>query len=386
MVKTAGLRYVAQRGNPNDGVCIVGEAPGADEDRLGLPFVGASGKELGRICKDSGWPGRMEQIEPGAWLYCPSEVWHTNVFKLRPPDNKIGRIEEYGIPSNIFIEAFLEELRQYKPTIIVATGNTPLGHLCPFTRGKDGQARIGSFRGSLLTSSLLDWPHFVIPCYHPAFILRAWEERPIAVFCLERAFEEWSFFKANGKLNPLPIRNVILQPDIDKLIEILTDILTERKRVSVDLEMYQGMPVVYGLAWSAYDAVSFVLTEYTDDQCVRILRLLNEILRTCRQIGQNCVSYDVTQEELLSLQPGLQLIDDTLVMHHVLWPEFPHKLEFITMQYTREPYYKDEGRKWKPKDGIRKLLHYNALDTTTTYESVERMEAELEVRSGRPRL
>lgn len=381
-VQAAGLRYVGQRGNPNDGVCFIGEAPGADEDRLHLPFVGASGKELGRMCKDASWPGETSEIEHGQFLFRPKDVWFTNVFKVRPPDNKIARIEEYGIPSHLFVEAFVEELRTYKPTIIVATGNIPLGHLCQATRGKDGQARIGTYRGSLLTSSLLDWPHYVIPCYHPAFILRAWEERPIAVFCLERAFEEWSYFKEHGVLKPLPIRSVILQPDIDILISILTDILEKRKRVSVDLEMYQGMPVVYGLAWSPTDAVSFVLTEYTDDQCVRILRILNEVLRSCKQIGQNYVSYDVTQEELLSLQPDLRLVDDTLVMHHVLWPEFPHKLEFITMQYTREPYYKDEGRKWKPKDGIRKLLHYNALDTTTTYEAIEKMEAELQIRSN----
>jgi hypothetical protein len=57
-----------------------------------------------------------------------------------------------------------------------------------------------------------------------------------------------------------------------------------------------------------------------------------------------------------------------MVAHHVLWPELPHKLEFLAMQYTREPYYKDEGRKWRPSEGKAKLMRYNCKDATVTYE------------------
>ena len=386
MVQTCGLRYVGTRGNPNDGVCFVGEAPGADEERLWLPFVGASGKELGRMCKDSGWPGTTEEVDKGAFIFSPHDVWFTNVFKVRPPENKIARIEEYGIPVHIFVEAFFEELRQYRPTIIVATGNTSLGYLCPFTRGKDGQARIGTYKGSLLTSKLLDWPHYVIPCYHPAFILRQWDERPTAVFCLERALEEWRFFKANGSLNPLPKRKFSLQPIFDWLVEFLTGLVNYNTRISVDIETLEGSPTVYGIATSPWEATSFSLWDYPEDYRAKIWRLLNQALKVCPQIGQNYVSFDCSYHELIGMEPDLRIFesktDDTLVMHHVLWPEFPHKLEFLCMQYTREPYYKDEGRRWKPKDGIRQLMHYNALDAAVTYEVFLAMKAELIERSN----
>jgi hypothetical protein len=116
--------------------------------------------------------------------------------------------------------------------------------------------------------------------------------------------------------------------------------------------------------------------------------MLNEILKRCPQIGQNYISFDCTWEEWAGFSPDLRLFDsqvsDTLLLHHLLWPELPHKLQFITMQYTREPYYKDEGRKWKPRDGIERLLRYNGLDACTTYEAMICMEEELASRCQDP--
>jgi DNA polymerase I-like protein with 3'-5' exonuclease and polymerase domains len=51
-----------------------------------------------------------------------------------------------------------------------------------------------------------------------------------------------------------------------------------------------------------------------------------------------------------------------------LWPEFEHKLQFQTFQYTREPYYKDEGKLWTPKEGLAGLQLYNCKDSAVTYE------------------
>ena len=180
-----GLNYVGTRGNTNSHVCILGEAPGEHEDRKGLPFIGSSGYLLDKMLAEAGFKAQ--------------EAWFTNPYKTRPPDNKMDRLDEYGIPRKIFLDQFWEELEKYKPTIIVSCGKTPTQLLCPFTKPKriikkqdEKKDGFGHWRGSLLTSPLLTWEHFVIPIYHPAFVLRQYSEREISTFILQRAFEEYS--------------------------------------------------------------------------------------------------------------------------------------------------------------------------------------------------
>src|SRR6266571_3034079 len=185
-----GLRYVGGRGNPRSPIWIIGEAPGADEDSSGIPFSGVSGKQLdGQI------------LEAGLNF---DDIYFTNPYKVRPPGNDISLRGSLGIPDAVYLDAFEEELNEFKPTIIVAAGATPLSILCPETVSKrDGTPRISSWRGSLLRSGGLGWTHYVIPMYHPAFILREYSERSIAVFCLERVKEEFDFWKTRGSLNEL---------------------------------------------------------------------------------------------------------------------------------------------------------------------------------------
>ncbi len=115
-----GLRYVGIRGNPRARVCILGEAPGEKEDAKGLPFVGPSGYLLDTMLKEGG--------------FMVGEYWLSNPYKTRPPDNKMDRIHELGIPTKLFLDQFWEELEHYKPTIIISCGKTPTQLLCPFTK------------------------------------------------------------------------------------------------------------------------------------------------------------------------------------------------------------------------------------------------------------
>lgn len=359
-----GLRYVTFRGNVNAPTCVVGEAPGADEDMAGLPFVGKSGQELDRMLAEAG--------------YFSGDFWLTNPFKLRPPNNDLDRIGELGIPVEAYLEQFFEELYAYKPTVIVACGATPLKILCPQVCAKrDGEAKIGLWRGSLLSSHKLPWPHYVIPMYHPAFILREWSERQIAVFCLARACEEVAYFRRNGRLNPLPERQLIVSPTFGDAVDYLTECLDKKLRVSIDIEMWmRRFPYTVAVAKSALSAISFSLVDYESKHLVRIWRLLDSIFGQNPQVGQNYLGFDSHWVEAIGFTASPRLVEDTMVRHHVLWPEFEHKLQFQTFQYTREPYYKDEGKFWKPSEGIDKLMRYNAKDAAVTYEIFERQEEE----------
>lgn len=356
---TKGINYVGHRGNQHSPLWCIGEAPGENEDKQKLPFVGASGQELDRMVSEAG--------------LTPQDVCFTNPYKIRPPDNELPRLAERGIDPKLFLQQFIEELFEYKPTIIVVCGATALGILCPFTVSKkDGAAKIGTWRGSLLKSDKLNWPHYIIPMYHPAFILREWSERQIAIFCLARATEELEFWRKFAMLQPLPVRELITQPSFSQLHEFLYEVIKAKTPVSNDIEMLRcTLPYTNAIARSPKLAISYSLWEYDDEQLVKIWRMTDEILRTVPQIGQNYLEFDCFWYEYLGFSPNVDLIHDTKIAHHILWPEFSHALQFLGFQYTREPYWKDEGKEWRLSEGLQRLMRYNALDAAGTYEVFE---------------
>ena len=371
-------KFVGIRGLHSAKVVVVGEAPGADEDQSGQPFCGFSGKEQDRMLVESG--------------FSLSDVWFTNPYKLRPPGNQIELIETLGIPRQLFIDAFLEELHERKPVIIIPVGNTPLSILCPETattvrpKKKGGEpikkVEITKWRGSLLTSPLLSWEHYVIPNVHPAHVLRNWGERPSAVLCYRKACFEFEYWRNNRRLLELPRYDLLIAPEWPVLKSYLLECLDSPHPISADIEMLRRlMPYVLGLAVSKRRAASFCLWDYAANT-KELFRLCNRILNEKQLIGQNFLSFDSHWLSTIALQPNVNEVDDILVRHHVLWPELEHKLQVQTWQYTRQSYYKDEGRNInikKPEDK-RRLMHYNALDVCIPYEIYEVQEREFESR------
>jgi uracil-DNA glycosylase len=365
-----GLRYVGIRGNPYSRVCVVGEAPGEREDIKGLPFIGPSGYLLDSMLNEAGFKDR--------------EVWFTNPYKTRPPDNKMDRLHELGVPLKTFQDAFFEELELRKPTIIIGCGKTGVNLLCPFTKPtriikkqdekKDG---FGHWRGSLLTSPFLNWPHYVIPMYHPAFVLRQYSEREICIFVLQRACEELRFYQKTGKLNPLPSRSIMTSPSFVDAYNFLRRCIASPDPISVDIELLRRkVPYTISFAISPQEAISLSFWRYPPKELVILWRLMDQLFQTKWQIGQNYTTFDAHWLRALGFSVNLSLVHDTLIRHHILWPGLRHKLEFQTMQYTREPYYKEEGHSWSPKKGIDILMKYNCKDTLVTYEIFNEQEKE----------
>lgn len=364
-----GLRYVGGRGNPRAPIWIIGEAPGADEDQAGVPFVGYSGRQLDGQISEAGL--RSE------------DIYFTNPYKVRPPGNDLHSIGVLGIPTQVFLDAFWEELNEFKPTFIVAAGATPLSILCPFTVSKkDGSPRISSWRGSLLYSDKLGWDHYVIPMYHPAFILREYSERTIAIFCLERCKEEFEFWRQHGRLQPLPQRSLIDAPSFDDAVAYLNDCLASPNPISHDIEnpYYKRIQLPYTMNFglSPQSAIAFSLWDWPLRELEILWKLIDKVLSTKVLIGQNYINFDAAyQEESCGLRPNIGQLHDTMTRHKVLWPEFKHALEFQTIQYTREPYYKDEGHDWEAGKGKRSLLTYGCKDAAVTWEIWEAQEQEL---------
>ena len=364
LCKQLNKKYVGFRGDPHAPIWLVGEAPGADEDQAGVPFVGSSGKELDRML-----------IESGISL---SNCCFVNPYKVRPPDNDIDRIEEVGIGKEVFIEQFFEELSEFKPSCIVALGGTPLGILHPDTvEARDKTAKISKWRGSLLNSMLLSWPHYSIPNFHPAYILREWSDRDVSVFIFRRLKEEFDYFVANRKHQPLSERELIANPSFGEAQEYLLECLNHDGPISEDIELLaRRVPICIAFSYNRSSACSISLFDGSVSNLKVLWRIIDRIHREKQIVGQNWSTFDANWVEALGFNSGITRLDDCLVRHHVLHPEMSHKLDFQVMQYTREPYYKDEGKGWQFREGLPKLKKYNCKDSACTLEVFEEQELE----------
>jgi DNA polymerase len=144
-VLAAGRKQIVfGTGNPNADVVVVGEAPGADEDEQGKPFVGRAGKLLTDILK--------------AINFSREEIFICNILKCRPPDNR------NPLPSEIEnCEPYLfKQLEMIKPKLILAVGTFASQTLL---RSKEP---LGKLRGKFHLYNGIK----MMVTYHPAALLR----------------------------------------------------------------------------------------------------------------------------------------------------------------------------------------------------------------------
>lgn len=142
-------RNVAERPWKPVDVLFVGEAPGADEDKQGIPFVGRSGALLRRAIED-------------VFKIPADKIAITNVVRCRPPRNKDPTKTEVLSCSPDLIR----EIQARKPKVIVCLGNHSLEFLT-------GQSGITSLTGRVLRTIRPEFPETtVVGCLHPAYVLR----------------------------------------------------------------------------------------------------------------------------------------------------------------------------------------------------------------------
>lgn len=146
-------------GNPTADLMFVGEAPGADEDLKGEPFVGRAGQLLTKIIEAIG--------------LAREDVYIANIIKCRPPQNRNPDPDEVET-----CEPFLfQQIDIIQPKVVVALGTfaarTLLRTMDPISRLR---GRIHEYRGAKL-----------IPTFHPAYLLRnpsskreVWEDMKLA--------------------------------------------------------------------------------------------------------------------------------------------------------------------------------------------------------------
>ena len=379
------MDLVQPRGDQNSPIYFIGHQPSEQDEAKGTVFMDTQGWFLDKLIQEAG-------------LGIPY------LLTLQPS-------AKVKLPDQLCMDAIIALLDAKKPPLIVTCDSRRekgekqisdcLLNFCPETKGD-----LGKYAGSLLHSPFVPYPHYVLPIVSSQYIFENYSEKDIVVSIdLARVKEEVDWYeKHNRRIQPLPDRKLLTEPSYDELMYWLlaeghsaqylaTDIETirphkddrnasEKSKSKSAFKGHPGFPYTLSFASSPFSGVSFSYWDYEIEQLLKIWREIDWLLSNIPQIGQNYFMFDCIFKQAFGFRPCVERCEDTLIRHHILWPELPHSLQFQTRQYTRQPYYKDEGKQWSPKYK-KSLMHYNCLDTVVDFECFLKQEEEF---ADRPHL
>lgn len=338
MTHTAAPAFAHTSGPRTARIALVGEAWGKDEQLTKRPFMGYSGQELTRILQDSN--------------IARSECFLTNVLAFQPFNNDMDTLcakkAEVGpgypysalrqgkyLRPEFFpeIERLRVELDSVRPNLTIALGNVACWALL-------GSAGITTLRGSVAESTLVPGLK-VLPTYHPAAVLRNWAWRPIVLADMLKAKRELEFPEIRR-----PRRAVLVNPTLDEIDEWIV-----RHRfapsLAVDTETARGQIDMIGFADGQSHAlvVPFfnhsTFANYWPDAASEVAA------RKRVQVLLGNDSPKIFQNGLYDLQYLLRegytlrnVAEDTMLLHHALFPELPKGLGFLGSVYCNEGSWK----------------------------------------------
>ena len=331
-------------------IALVGEAPGAEEDKYGRPFCGLAGRELDQMLHEAG--------------IARSECLVTNVVNTRPLGNRFGefcckrdlipkgspapfchpiKAGEYLKPEYWpHLDRLHYELTTLsQPNVVVALGNVALWALAHI------QPKISAYRGTCLLSP---WGFKLLPTYHPANVLRAYENRVVVVSDLIKAKHQAEFAEIKR-----PRRWIYIAPDSVREVEdFIYEYIYPAREVAVDIENPKGAITCVGLAPSPSIGISIPFVHparedqsyWSKEDEVRVWQLIRSALAQTRTtyIFQNGL-YDMYHLWRQARVYPRGNIGDTMVRHHALYPEMPKDLGFLGAAYTDEGPWKQERPK-----------------------------------------
>lgn len=356
---------------------LIGEAYGAREDMFKHPFVGSSGKELASMVSQTGLGPELNDEHPSEldmiayWKRCREDygLALTNVFQERPPYNDVTHfftnakegLKDLGVadkgkylkPTELpHLERLWQEIKALAPNLVVCLGNVACWAIL-------GHTGIGAIRGTVSLSQRLNVK--VLPTYHPAAVMRSMPLRPIVIADLSKAKREAEF----PEIRRIE-RWIIENPTLSDIKAWMTE---PANYYSIDIESGRALyttaeikhmpPNLVAMLNEQISMIGFArdphhalvipfMTRAKDDMCYWpdfdtefvAWQMARELLETpVPKIFQNGM-YDVSRLLAYALRPRL-CSEDTMLLHHALYPEMPKKLGFLGSIYSDEIAWKE---------------------------------------------
>ena len=155
-LKRQAKNIVFSDGNPNSKIMFIGEAPGANEDEEGLPFVGRAGALLDKM---------LSAIDLNR-----KKVYISNIINFRPPDNRRPTEEEI----KRYLPFITKHIEIISPKILVLLGSTAMNALI------GNEVVISKMRGKWIEKKFGNCKTSVIITFHPAFLMRQPAQKKMA--------------------------------------------------------------------------------------------------------------------------------------------------------------------------------------------------------------
>ena len=155
-LKRKAKNIVFSDGNPNSKIMLIGEAPGANEDEEGLPFVGRAGALLDKM---------LAAIDLDR-----KKVYISNIINYRPPDNRRPTDEEI----KRYLPFITKHIEIISPKILVLLGSTAMNALI------GNEVVISKMRGKWIEKKFGNCKTSVIITFHPAFLMRQPAQKKMA--------------------------------------------------------------------------------------------------------------------------------------------------------------------------------------------------------------
>lgn len=356
-------------------IFLVGEARGEHEDKYSSCFIGPSGAMLLRMLNEAGvitlsgfdrdylhrWYTAKDPLALEAIWSLHPEVYRTNVFQIHPSRNDLDLFcgpKSDGIPGypaltrrhvrSEFIgelERLRDEIISRDPNVIVCLGNTAIWALA-------GRTGITKLRGTTLLSTHTVEGFKLLPTFHPAAILRQWDNRPTVIADLQKALRESEYPEIRR-----PFREIWIEPSLDDFARFTSDHIRGCALLSVDIETSGSRVTCIGFAPSPRLAIvvpfdderkangSYWPTQSDELACWAHVR---DILGDpgIRKLFQNGL-YDIS---FLLRAYGIRTFGaehDTMLLQHALQPESLKGLGYLGSLYTDEFAWKTMRKKVK---------------------------------------
>lgn len=374
MASPIGRIKVPAVGPREGGLMIVGEAPGAEEERRGMPFVGMSGDLLNKMLQEAGLSrhnARIVNVCP--WRPAGNDI--SSLFMTKSRAKKEGRSEVNGrYPDSPIVLGLAElhrEIEEMNPKVILCLGETALW-------GVTGKSGISFWRGS----EIMWRDRVVIPTYHPAAVLRQWSLRYTCVRDMQRVRTAL----ADGVKPMLPdsaeIHTGMPFDFYMGVMKGLMDRVAGGKHVWVAVDVETDIKTkeirCVGLAFDDRAVViPFMDREgrnywNRNDQVV-LADTLRELLVTpgVMVVGHN-FAFDqqvMRASKYLGFTPPLAF--DTMIAQHTAWPGLLKALDYCASVYfDHYCQWSLSAEDWKRGVDDEKLWYYNGIDCIVTLRLV----------------
>lgn len=343
-------------------IAFIGEAFGEQEERFQSPFIGPAGIELSRMLANAGYPCEFLPYNFNSpirmlkyWEKFPYPL--LNVFNARPPENDVSFFyaKPAGKAASLFpsrridntiyhlkpeYESHVTELHKtlktLKPNVIVALGNTALWAL-------GLPPSISKLRGNIVETPFGK----VLPTFHPASILRKWEQRITTVLDLHKALRE-SEYPGIKTLS----REIWTQPSIEDLYKWWELYGSKTNLLAFDIETIANKQIseisfasdsTHALHIPIFWKENKQFISYWPDAKTELeaWRFIKTVLESpVPKIGQNCTQYDafwLAKEMKIGVK---NITHDTMQLAHAWQPELEKSLGFLGSIFLEEKAWK----------------------------------------------